>query len=724
MLPLSCQSSTLWLSLNLIFLHILHIQGLSSSADDVTHLHGLLKQSEELLQSESTRLAPFLAELDPSKHSLGYLYILEACTAAPNAKEQANELVLSIARFLNDCAAEQIRLAPDKFVSVCKRFKDQVMLLETPMRGVAPLLTAIRKLQPSSEHLTSLHPDFLLLCLLAKCYKTGQKRYRKALELLHNVVTAPMSTINAIAVEAYKKYILISLIHLGQPYIELVTCYVNGKISELEAYVQANREIFEIVSLLYLTFSLLLSEALDLPNRFGLETRTRLRVRIRLSLERAKEDVKSLEVLNKKQDEFGDLKSWMHKNGLPPCKVVLKERTSHDSKHSPIHYVAASEDLQAGDVAFSVPNSLVVTLERVLGNENIGKKSFWYPYIKELDRQRGRGQQAVESPILWTETELAYLTGSPTKDEVLERAEGIKREYNELDTVWFMAGSLFQQYPYDIPTEAFPFEIFKQAFVAVQSCVVHLQKVSLARRFALVPLGPPLLAYKSNCRAMLTAVDGAVQLVVDRPYKAGESIVVCEVKADSYFRCGPQPIQNSKLLLNYGFVDEDNAYDRIVVEAALNTEDPQYQDKRMVAQRNGKLSVQVFHVSVGKEKEAVADMLPYLQLGYVSDPSEMQSVISSQGPICPVSPCMERAVLDQLAGYFNTRLAGYATTLSEDDSLLADIDLDPKKRVATQLVRLEKKMLSACLRATVDLIKQLPDSTVSPCPAPYAPKLR
>ncbi|PSS30153.1 Histone-lysine N-methyltransferase [Actinidia chinensis var. chinensis] len=451
-----------------------------------------------------------------------------------------------------------------------------------------------------------------------------------------------------------------------------------------------------------------------------------------------KEDVKSLEVVSKKQDEFGDLKSWMHKNGLPPCKVVLKEKPSHDSKHWPIHYVAASEDLQAGDVVFSVPNSLVVTLERVLGNENIaellttnklselaclalylmyekkqGKKSFWYPYIRELDRQRGRGQLAVESPLLWTETELAYLTGSPTKGEVLERAEGIKREYNELDTVWFMAGSLFQQYPYDIPTEAFPFEIFKQAFVAVQSCVVHLQKVSLARRFALVPLGPPLLAYRSNCKAMLTAVDGTVQLVVDRPYKAGESIVVW---------CGPQP--NSKLLLNYGFVDEDNTYDRIVVEAALNTEDPQYQDKRMVAQRNGKLSVQVFHVSVGKEKEAVTDMLPYLRLGYVSDPSEMQSVISSQGPICPVSPCMERAVLDQLADYFSTRLAGYATTLSEDDSLLADIDLDPKKRVATQLVRLEKKMLSACLRATVDLIKQLPDITVSPCPAPYAPKLR
>lgn len=44
-----------------------------------------------------------------------------------------------------------------------------------------------------------------------------------------------------------------------------------------------------------------------------------------------------------------------------------------------------------------------------------GKKSFWYPYIRELDRQRGRGQMAVESPLLWSESELAYLTGSPTK---------------------------------------------------------------------------------------------------------------------------------------------------------------------------------------------------------------------------------------------------------------------------------------------------------------------
>ncbi|TKY46426.1 Fructose-bisphosphate aldolase-lysine N-methyltransferase [Spatholobus suberectus] len=441
-----------------------------------------------------------------------------------------------------------------------------------------------------------------------------------------------------------------------------------------------------------------------------------------------------------------DLKSWMHKHGLPPCKVVLKINLATMiliSRYITLQLVKIFSNFLTrvhgvGDVAFSVPNSLVVTLERVLGNETVaellttnklselaclalylmyekkqGKKSFWYPYIRELDRQRGRGQLAVESPLLWSESELDYLSGSPIKDEVVQREEAIRKEYNELDTVWFMAGSLFQQYPYDIPTEAFSFEIFKQAFAAIQSCVVHLQKVSLARRFALVPLGPPLLAYQSNCKAMLAAVDGAVELAVDRPYKAGDPIVVW---------CGPQP--NSKLLINYGFVDENNSNDRLIVEAALNTEDPQYQDKRMVAQRNGKLSVQVFHVYVGKEREAVLDMLRYLRLGYVSDPSEMQSVISSQGPVCPVSPCMERAVLDQLADYFKTRLAGYPTTLAEDESMLTDGNLNPKKRVAIQYVRLEKKMLHACLQATSDFINQLPDHSISPCPAPYAPFLK
>lgn len=40
--------------------------------------------------------------------------------------------------------------------------------------------------------------------------------------------------------------------------------------------------------------------------------------------------------------------------------------------------------------------------------------------------------------------QIKYVTLAMIQAEVLERDGGIKREYNELDTVWFMAGSLFK----------------------------------------------------------------------------------------------------------------------------------------------------------------------------------------------------------------------------------------------------------------------------------------
>lgn len=47
------------------------------------------------------------------------------------------------------------------------------MLLNTPIRGIAPLRAAVRKIQASPEQLTPVHAEYLLLCLLAKQYKAG-----------------------------------------------------------------------------------------------------------------------------------------------------------------------------------------------------------------------------------------------------------------------------------------------------------------------------------------------------------------------------------------------------------------------------------------------------------------------------------------------------------------------------------------------------------------------
>ena len=44
-------------------------------------------------------------------------------------------------------------------------------------------------------------------------------------------------------------------------------------------------------------------------------------------------------------------------------------------------------------------------------------------------------------------------------------AQGIEREYDELDTVWYLAGSLFKSYPFDSPTEAFSLNLFRQVWL-------------------------------------------------------------------------------------------------------------------------------------------------------------------------------------------------------------------------------------------------------------------
>ncbi|KAF2581433.1 hypothetical protein F2Q68_00000476, partial [Brassica cretica] len=167
--------------------------------------------------------------------------------------------------------------------------KTKLWSSENPLRGVAPLLAAVHKVQVSTKRLTALHPDCLQLCLLAKCYKAGfsvlsdddilegndmhwvediQESIGASLQFAFSqVVTAPMHVVNAIALEAYKKYILVTLIHSGQfsislpkcasttakssfktwctPYIDVGMRYNDGNISELEAVVVANSSDFE-----------------------------------------------------------------------------------------------------------------------------------------------------------------------------------------------------------------------------------------------------------------------------------------------------------------------------------------------------------------------------------------------------------------------------------------------------------------------------------------------
>jgi COP9 signalosome complex subunit 3 len=118
-----------------------------------------------------------------------------------------------------------------------------------PIRGIDLLCRAIRKIQLYDSQLTSIHGDLCKLCLLAKCFKpalefldiditgistdddakyfllyfyyggmiyTALKNYERALYFFEVCVMTPATAVSHIMLEAYKKYILVSLILNGK----------------------------------------------------------------------------------------------------------------------------------------------------------------------------------------------------------------------------------------------------------------------------------------------------------------------------------------------------------------------------------------------------------------------------------------------------------------------------------------------------------------------------
>eukprot|EP00884_Botryococcus_braunii_P019622 jgi/Botrbrau1/6343/Bobra.0098s0002.1 len=250
-----------------------------------------------------------------------------------------------------------------------------------------------------------------------------------------------------------------------------------------------------------------------------------------------------------------------------------------------------------------------------------------------------------------------------------------------------MAGSLFRNYPYDIPTEAFSFNLFKQAFAAVQASVVHLQGVPLCKRFALVPLGPPLLSYSSTAKALLQydPESQEVRLAVDRAYRKGEPV---------YAWCGPQP--NRRLFLNYGIVDESSPFDNLAVTATLPSGDPLFQAKRQVLQALGLSTQHTFSLLKGQKLPPL--LLPFMRVAFCNDENLLKrpslAVEVKEGPLSSTS---EAGLRSQLQSYLTDRLARYPRTIQEDEEIIACPTSGPREKVAARLVRIEKQILQGAL---------------------------
>ena len=102
----------------------------------------------------------------------------------------------------------------------------------------------------------------------------------------------------------------------------------------------------------------------------------------------------------------------------------------------------------------------------------------------------------------------------------------------------------------------------------------------------------------------------SIQLSADRAYAPGELLTTW---------CGPQP--NSRLLLNYGLVDENNPYDKLQVTITLPNSDPLFKAKRAALQPHGLSTQQTFDLK--RDKPLPEALLPFMRLALATENSQV-----------------------------------------------------------------------------------------------------
>uniref|UniRef100_A0A8P4FV70 COP9 signalosome subunit 3 n=1 Tax=Dicentrarchus labrax TaxID=13489 RepID=A0A8P4FV70_DICLA len=222
-----------------------------SAQGQMTQLCELINKSGELLAKNLSHLDTVLGALDIQEHSLGVLAVLFVKFSMPNIPD-FETLFSQVQLFISTCNGEHIRYATDTFAGLCHQLTNALVERKQPLRGVVVLKQAIDKMQMNTNQLTSVHADLCQLCLLAKCFKpalpfleldmmdickengaydakhflcyyyyggmiyTGLKNFERALYFYEQAITTPAMAVSHIMLEAYKKYILVSLILHGK----------------------------------------------------------------------------------------------------------------------------------------------------------------------------------------------------------------------------------------------------------------------------------------------------------------------------------------------------------------------------------------------------------------------------------------------------------------------------------------------------------------------------
>jgi len=310
-----------------------------------------------------------------------------------------------------------------------------------------------------------------------------------------------------------------------------------------------------------------------------------------------------------------------------------------------------------------------------LMNEKQNATSAWKPWLDVLP-------STFETPIYWSEADLEEMKGSTLLSVVQKRQDTIVTDHKALFE------SLNKDYPGTFDMAKYTVGEFKWALSTVWSraFVFNVEK-------QLVPVIVPFADMFSHANVesefSLEEEAGAFRIKAGQDYKAGEPV---------YISLGQKP--NSQLLLNYGFVLDQNPYDTVMINMFLNEDDPFYDIKSKMLKARGQPAETLYYLG---GSDLPADFLRALRVQLMK-PSELDSyakVFDNKR----VSLENELDVYRQVVAACDTLLKQYPTSAVNDSKAIASEEFKAfaeRKQTAMVLRFGEKRVL----HRTVELISQ------------------
>jgi histone-lysine N-methyltransferase SETD3 len=384
-------------------------------------------------------------------------------------------------------------------------------------------------------------------------------------------------------------------------------------------------------------------------------------------------------------DKLQTFLRWIDENGsrYPKLSIV----TQADGERS----MLAKEDISAFQEVVRLPVRLLMTQKQAMATE-LGRQlqahagpvndevylaaflleekqrgdSFWKPYIDILP------ESFSNVPLFFPDHERALLKGTFVSELLEYQGRTLLTEHAQL----------CERVP---GFNRFSSDAFLWARLAVSSRCFGLLMDGVMNR-CMVPLGD-MINHQNPPDVIWSCFGDSFVLMAQRPVASGREV---------YGSYGAK--DNDMLLLHYGFVLEKNPDDTLMLRLGLPEGDALAAEKQKLLGLNAPTARRLFKVPAQYDSPATRDMFSFLRIACAGAEEFAQLTAtagSSPSVTGPLSVDTEERVLRALGAACETRLAGFDTTLEEDERLLREGGLTSNARNCIMLRRGEKRLLHA-----------------------------